>query len=333
MKTELLKVLGHETLTQEEARQLLVEIVDGQCPDVQISALLTALVMRGVTVDELLGLREGILQTGRQVGIDSPRYIDIVGTGGDGKNTFNISTAACFVVAGAGYKVVKHGNYSATSVSGASNVMEKCGAVFSADSRKLQKTLALSGMAYLHAPLFATAMKHVASVRRQLSFPTVFNLLGPIANPSNPSCQLLGVATLEQMRLYSQVYNKMGIDYAIVNSLDGYDEISLTGEFKVTTNKYERIFRPEDLGFARVNPDTLRAGRDADEALEIFNSVLDNTAPQACRDVVVANAAFAIHVLERLQISLPECVAAARRSLEDGHARRALNAFIDAQHE
>ena len=192
--------------------------------------------------------------------MDCERYIDVVGTGGDQKNTFNISTTACFVIAGAGYKVAKHGNYAATSVSGASNVIANHGVKFTDDLDKLNRCINEVGIVYLHAQLFARAMKFVGPIRKALQFPTCFNLLGPIVNPSQPQCQLLGVANLDQMRLYKNVYQKIGIDYGIVNSMDGYDEISLTGDFKVTTNQYERIFSPQDLGFGIAKPEELKGG-------------------------------------------------------------------------
>ena len=189
--------------------------------------------------------------------LKADRYIDVVGTGGDRKNTFNISTTACFVIAGAGYKVAKHGNYAATSVSGASNVIQHHGIKFTDNIDRLNRSLNEAGIVYLHAQLFAKAMKFVGPIRKALQFPTIFNLLGPLVNPSQPPCQLLGVANLDQMRLYNNVYQKIGIDYGIVNSIDGYDEISLTGPFKVTTNQYERVFTPADLGFDIAKPEPI----------------------------------------------------------------------------
>ena len=244
MKEILHRMLNHEELTRQETHDILVGITKSEFPMEQVTALLTALQMRGITVDELLGLRDGILETGVPAKLDCERYIDVVGTGGDQKNTFNISTTSCFVIAGAGYKVAKHGNYAATSVSGASNVIANHGVKFTDDIDRLNRCINEVGIVYLHAQLFARAMKFVGPIRKALQFPTCFNLLGPIVNPSQPQCQLLGVANLDQMRLYNNVYQKIGIDYGIVNSMDGYDEISLTGDFKVTTNQYERIFSP-----------------------------------------------------------------------------------------
>ena len=294
MKNILNRILNHEELTREETRDILVGITQSEFPNEQITALLTALQMRGVTVDELLGFRDGILETGVPAILDCDRYIDVVGTGGDRKNTFNISTTSCFVIAGAGYKVAKHGNYAATSTSGASNVIAQHGVKFTDDIDKLNRCINECGIVYLHAQLFARAMKFVGPIRKALQFPTCFNLLGPIVNPSRPKCQLLGVANLDQMRLYNNVYQQIGIDYAIVNSIDGYDEISLTSDFKVTTNNYEKVFSPKDLGLHFAKPEELVAGASEEEAAAIFDSVLENRALPAQKEIVLANAAFGI---------------------------------------
>lgn len=329
MKDILNRMLNHEELTREETKNILIGITKSEFPNEQITALLTALQMRGITVDELLGFRDGILETGVPVPLECDRYIDVVGTGGDRKNTFNISTTSCFVIAGAGYKVAKHGNYAATSTSGASNVIANHGVKFTDDIDKLNRCINECGIVYLHAQLFAKAMKFVGPIRKALQFPTCFNLLGPIVNPSKPQCQLLGVANLDQMRLYNNVYQKIGIDYGIVNSIDGYDEISLTGDFKVTTNNYERIFKPSDLGFGITKPEELRAGADEKEAKEIFDNVLANTALPAQKNVVLANAAFGIQVLEKGKKDIEECVEIARESIDSGKALATFKKFIE----
>ena len=293
MKDILNRMLNHEELSREEMKNILIGITHSDYPTEQITALLTALQMRGVTVDELLGFRDGILETGVPALLKADRYIDVVGTGGDRKNTFNISTTACFVIAGAGYKVAKHGNYAATSVSGASNVIQHHGIKFTDDIDRLNRSLDEAGIVYLHAQLFAKAMKFVGPIRKALQFPTIFNLLGPLVNPSQPPCQLLGV---------------IGIDYGIVNSIDGYDEISLTGPFKVTTNQYERVFAPADLGFDIAKPEELVGGATEEEAAQIFDSVLENRALPAQKNIVLANAAFGIQVLEKGQKSIEECI-------------------------
>lgn len=331
MKEILSRMLNHEELSRECMHDILVNITKEKYPTEQIAALLTGLQMRGITVDELLGFRDGILETGVPALLDAPRYLDIVGTGGDQKNTFNISTCACFVVAGAGYKVAKHGNYAATSVSGASNVIELHGVKFSNDIDQLNRSINESGFVYLHAPLFARAMKFVAPIRRNISFPTIFNLLGPIVNPSQPKAQLLGVANLDQMRLYNSVYQKLGVDYGIVNSIDGYDEISLTSNFKVTTNSYERIFSPTDLKMPIAKPEDIRGGSTStkEDAMEVFDAVLENRATESQTNVVLANAAFAIQVLESGQMPIEECLAKAKESIESGKALQVLKKYIE----
>ena len=329
MKDILNRMLNHEELTREETKNILIGITKSEFPNEQITALLTALQMRGITVDELLGFRDGILETGVPVPLDCDRYIDVVGTGGDRKNTFNISTTSCFVIAGAGYKVAKHGNYAATSTSGASNVIANHGVTFTDDIDRLNRCINECGIVYLHAQLFAKAMKFVGPIRKALQFPTCFNLLGPIVNPSKPQCQLLGVANLNQMRLYNNVYQKIGIDYGIVNSIDGYDEISLTGDFKVTTNNYERIFKPSDLGFGITRPEELRAGADEKEAKEIFDNVLAISALPAQKNVVLSNAAFGIQVLEKGKKDIEECVEIARESIDSGKALATFKKFVE----
>lgn len=329
MKEVLNKMLNHEELSRTETRDIIVGITKDEFPTEQITALLTGLQMRGVTVDELLGFRDGILATGVKAILDCDKYIDVVGTGGDRKNTFNISTTSCFVIAGAGYKVAKHGNYAATSVSGASNVIHHHGVKFTADIDKLNRSINEAGIVYLHAQLFASAMKFVGPIRKALQFPTVFNLLGPLVNPSQPKAQLLGVANLDQMRLYRQVYQKLGIDYGIVNSIDGYDEISLTGDFKVATNNYERVFSPADLGFVPATPEELVGGANEDEAAEIFDAVLENRVLPAQKNVVLANAAFGIQVMEKGQKSIEECVEIARESIDSGKALATFRKFAE----
>lgn len=331
MKDILSRMLNHEVLSRDEMRCILLAITREEIPNEQITALLTCLQMRGITVDELLGFRDGILETGVPALLDCERYIDIVGTGGDQKNTFNISTCACFVVAGAGYKVAKHGNVSATSVSGASNVIEGHGVKFTNDLDKLNRSINEAGIVYLHAPLFARAMKFVSPIRKHIGFPTIFNLLGPLVNPSQPKCQLLGVANLDQMRLYNNVNQKLGIDYGVVNSIDGYDEISLTGNFKVTTNDYERIFSPSDLKMPVAQPGDLCGGAlsTKEDAMKVFDSVLENNAAPSQKNVVLANAAFAIQVYEAGKKDIIECLEIARESLESGRALETLKKFVE----
>lgn len=328
MKAILSRLFNHEELSTEESRQLLLNITQGMYPEAQVAAMLTVFQMRAITVDELIGFREALMETRIPIDFAPYRPIDIVGTGGDGKNTFNISTCACFVVAGAGYKVAKHGNYGATSVSGASNVMEQHGVRFSNRPDRLQRSMDECNMAYLHAQLFNPAMKLVGPVRRALGVRTLFNLLGPLVNPCRPAYQLLGVADLAQMRLYTNVFYKLGIDFAVVNSLDSYDEISLTDEFKVMTRNYERIYSPRTLGFGEARPEELFGGATQQDAARIFDNILNGTATQAQTQCVVVNAAFAIQVMEPRK-EIEECIAIARESLESGKALNTLKKFIE----
>lgn len=327
MRNILSRLFNHEELTREEAKDLMLNIIVGKYNDSQIAALLAAFQMRGVKVEELTGFRDALLASRLHVELSAYKPIDIVGTGGDGKNTFNISTCACFIVAGAGYHVAKHGNYGATSVSGASDVIEQHGVKFTNDQNCLTRTMEECGMVYMHAPLFNPAMKSVASVRKALHVRTIFNLLGPLVNPSLPAYQLLGVADLSQMRLYTNVFQRLNIGFAVVNNLDGYDEISLTDEFKVMTNRYETIYTPSELGFSLARQEELYGGVTPKEASRIFDNVLENKATRAQTDCVLINASFAIQTMEP-EKTIEECVAIARESLESGKALNTLKKFI-----
>ena len=253
MKEILYKLFDYHYLTREEAKQVLFDIVKGDIPETQVASLITSFLMRNISVDEVLGFRDALLDTRVQVDLSDYRPLDIVGTGGDGKNTFNISTCACFVVAGAGYNVVKHGNYGATSISGASNVMEQQGVRFHTDNDRFRKSLDSCHLAYLHAPLFSPALKAVAPVRKSLGVRNFFNVLGPLVNPVRPEYQMLGVYNLAMARLYSYIYQEENKKFCIVHSLDGYDEVSLTTRFKVVTNTGEQLLEPESSTKTRAS--------------------------------------------------------------------------------
>ena len=328
MKQILYKLFEHRYLGRTEARDILQNIVQGKYNDAQIASLITVFLMRNISVEELTGFRDALLEMRIPVDLSEYAPIDIVGTGGDGKNTFNISTAACFVVAGAGYPVVKHGNYGATSVSGASNVMEQHGVKFTSDMSRLRKSMDMCNIAYLHAPLFNSAMKAVASVRKALGVRTFFNMLGPLVNPALPKYQLLGVYNLSLLRLYNYVFQGSDTRFAVVHGLDGYDEISLTGEFKVATSTTETIYTPESIGFNRYCEQDLDGGKSPDEAASIFDRVLQGEATPAQADCVIANAAFAIRVIEP-EKSLADCIALARESMESGRALKTLKMFVE----
>lgn len=327
MKQTLYRLFDHEYLGREEARQILQNIAGGQYNDSQIASLITVFLMRSISVEELTGFREALLEMRVPVDLSPYKPIDIVGTGGDGKNTFNISTASCFTVAGAGYHVVKHGNYGATSVSGASNVMEQHGVKFTADLSLLRKSMDSCRIAYLHAPLFNPALKAVAPVRKTLGVRSFFNMLGPLVNPVIPAYQLLGVYSLPLLRLYNYTYQESGTRFAVVHSLDGYDEISLTAEFKVAMSEKEKLYTPEMLGFPRCTDTDLDGGKTPEDAARIFDTVLANTATEAQKNCVIANSAFAIQVIcpeKRIEA----CIAEARESLESGKASDAFRTFL-----
>lgn len=327
MKQILYRLFEHEYLGRGEARKILEDIASGQYNDTQVAALITVFLMRSISVDELAGFRDALMDMRLAVDLSEYEPIDIVGTGGDGKNTFNISTAACFVVAGAGYKVVKHGNYGATSVCGASNVMEMHGVKFTSEEDGLRRSVEESGIAYLHAPLFNPALKAVASVRKSLAVRSFFNLLGPLVNPAKPAYQLLGVYNLPLLRFYNYAYQDSGIRFGVVHSLDGYDEISLTSEFKVVMPGMEKIYTPEMLGLERCREADLSGGDTPQEACRIFDDVLTLKASRAQTDCVLANAAFAIRVMSP-EKSIEACLDEARRSLLGGSALAVLNKFI-----
>ena len=328
MKDILYRLFEHQYLGRDEARTILQNMAEGKYNDSQIAGLITVYLMRNISVEELAGFRDALLEMRVPVDLSEFKPVDIVGTGGDGKNTFNISTTSCFVVAGAGYNVVKHGNYGATSVSGASNVMEQHGVKFTNDVDRLRRSMEACHIAYLHAPLFNPALKAVAPVRKSLGVRSFFNMLGPLVNPVMPTYQLLGVYNLPLLRLYSYTYQESGTRFAVVHSLDGYDEISLTADFKVAMPEKEKLYTPEMLGFRRVTEAELDGGETVADAARIFDQVLSNRATDAQKNCVIANSAFAIQVICP-QKRIEECLAEARESLESGKALQVFNRFLE----
>ena len=306
----------------------MTNIAAGKYNEAQISAFVSVFIMRSIELNEIIGFRDALLDMAIEADLSEFDPIDIVGTGGDGKNTFNISTASCFAVAGAGYKVAKHGNYGATSVSGASDVLEHYGAKFTTDMDVVKKAIDQSGFAYLHAPLCNPAMKNVAGVRKNLGVRTFFNVLGPLISPVRPNYQCLGVYDLKMMRLYNYIYQSLGINYTIVHSLDGYDEISLTSTCKVSNNKGENVYSPEDLGFRQIAQQELWGGETVADASKIFLNVLNNKATDAQRNAVVINSAFTIQTICP-EKTIDECKSEALQSLERGKAKKAFEKFIE----
>lgn len=294
MKQILNYLFEHKSLAQKEAEEVLTNIALGKYSDSEIAAFLTVYLMRNITVEELTGFRNALLKQCTPVDLQDYETIDLCGTGGDGKNTFNISTLTSFVVAGAGAKVAKHGNYAVSSSCGSSNVLEKLGYKFSADNDKLKNEIEKAGICFLHAPLFNPAMKNVAPVRRALKIKTFFNMLGPMVNPSSPKKQFVGVFSLELLRLYYYIYQESGKDFCIIHSIDGYDELSLTSPFKIVTPNTDNIYSPEDIGFETLNPKDLVGGKDVDKSVKIFINILKGKGTEAQNNVVIANAAMAL---------------------------------------
>ncbi len=330
MKEILNHLYDHKTLDRSEAESVLTNIAQGKYNNSQIASFISVYIMRAITVEELSGFRDALLNLCIPVDLSDFNTIDLCGTGGDGKNTFNISTLASFIVAGAGGKVAKHGNYGVSSTCGSSNVMEYFGYKFKNDPDRLRNEMDKTGICFLHAPLFNPAMKNVAPVRRELGVKTFFNMLGPMVNPSFPGNQMVGVYSLELARLYSYLYQQTGKNFAIVHSLDGYDEVSLTSAFKLITNQGERVVEPGELSFNKISPEKLAGGATIEEAAKIFISVLKNKATAEQHNVAVGNAAMGLFCLHPGS-SFTECVSIADESVKSGKALAAFKKLIELQ--
>jgi anthranilate phosphoribosyltransferase len=323
MKNILNRLINHEMLTAAEAKDVLVNISNGSYNPSQISAFLTVFMMRSISIEELSGFREALLELCIRVDLSDYNTIDLCGTGGDGKDTFNISTLASFIAAGAGVKVAKHGNYGVSSISGSSNVMEKLGIKFSNDADFLERSIDKAGICVLHAPLFHPAMKNVGPIRKELAVKTFFNMLGPMVNPSFPKNQLVGVFNLELARIYSYLYQNTDVNVTILHSLDGYDEVSLTGPTKIITSSMEGIVNPEDFGVSLLSQSEIEGGKTIEESAQMFTDIISGKGTEAQNNVVCANAGMAIATvtkcapLEGFQI--------AKESLLSGKGLKALN--------
>jgi anthranilate phosphoribosyltransferase len=326
MKDILNRLINQETISSEEAKQVIVNISNDMYNPSQITCFLSSFMMRSITIEELKGFRDALLELCLSVNLSDFNAIDIVGTGGDGKNTFNISTLSAFITAGAGVHVSKHGNYGVSSTSGSSNVMEHLGVKFSNNEDFLKRCLDQAGICILHAPLFHPAMKNVAPIRKELGVKTFFNMLGPLVNPSFPKNHVLGVFNLEVLRLYSFLHQNSGHNYNIVYALDGYDEISLTGKAKIVSNHTEKLFSPEDLGLKTIRQDAIFGGNTVDDAAKIFVDIISGKGTEAQNNVVCANAGLAIATSN--QISHKEGFEIAKESLFSGKAKTSLDTLI-----
>ena len=327
MKEILNQLIEHKSLDKHKAKEILMNLAQGKYNDSQVAAFLTVYLMRSITVEELEGFRDAMLEL--CVPVEIPEYdaIDLCGTGGDGKNTFNISTLASFVVAGAGQNVAKHGNNGVSSVSGSSNLMAHFGYEFTNDLDHIKKSLDASRICFLHAPLFHPAMKNVAPIRRDLGVKTFFNMLGPMVNPSFPKKQLVGVFSLELARLYGYLYQKTDKQFVILHALDGYDEISLTGGTKCITNKDEKILSPEDFKMKQIVQEQIFGGDSVKSSAKIFEKILKREGSEAQNNVVIANAAMALQCGK--EIELVEAISQARESLRSGAALKAFKILLE----
>lgn len=329
MKKILDSLFKQQQLGYTEAKEILINISQGKYNSAQIASFLTVFLMRGVTVEELSGFRDALMELCLAVDLSEFETIDLCGTGGDEKNTFNISTLASFVVAGAGVKVAKHGNYGVSSVSGSSNVLEFLGYRFKSNESELKNEIDKAGICFMHAPLFHPAMKTVAPIRKELGVKTFFNMLGPMVNPSKPQNQMVGVFSLELARMYQYIYQQSNKQFSIVHGMDGYDECSLTSDTKVLSNSGESVIEPTDFGFAKLNQSAIYGGDSIASSAKIFMSVLEGKATQAQQNVVIANAAIALQCVNKE--SLIQSVARATESIQSKKALHSFQSLINLQ--
>ena len=326
MKHILNRLINHDTISAKEAKQILINISKGDYNQSQIASFLTVFMMRSVTLEELKGFRNALLELCIPVDLSAYNPIDLCGTGGDGKDTFNISTLSSFVTAAAGIPVAKHGNYGVSSACGSSNVLESLGVTFSNDVDFLERAIATTGICVLHAPLFHPAMKNVAPIRRELGVKTFFNMLGPMVNPSAPKNQMVGVFNLELLRLYTYLYQDSDKNYSLVHDLGGYDEISLTNSVKIVSNKSEVLFSAEDLGLQNNSQQAIFGGNSVAEASKIFKTIIAGQGTEAQNNVVFANAGLAIATAR--QLTHIEGFELAKEALFSGKANQCLTKLI-----
>lgn len=330
MKKILQYLFEHKTLSREAAKEVLVQISQGAYNEHEVTSFVTVYLMRSITIDELMGFRDALLSLAVPLNLGIDNAIDIVGTGGDGKDTFNISTLACFIVAGAGQPVVKHGNYGASSVSGSSNVMEQLGYTFKNDEAALTKEVKTASICFLHAPLFHPALKAVGPIRRNIGLRTFFNMLGPIVNPAQPKFQLIGVYNLEMARMYNYAMQSLGKEFTLIHSLDGYDEISLTTDTKIISNMGEFIMTPNQLGKRKVFAEELHGGDTVEAAAALFKNIIEGKGTWSQNAVVLANASMALQVTGKYE-NYEAAFQAAVKSLESGAANHCLKQLISLQ--
>ncbi|MCW3161067.1 anthranilate phosphoribosyltransferase [Chryseobacterium oryctis] len=327
MKEILQYLFNHNTLSKSEAKAIMIEIAQNKFNSTEVTAFTSIFLMRDITLKELEGFREALLQMAVPVNLDTSDAIDIVGTGGDGKNTINISTLASFVIAGAGQKVTKHGNYGASTTIGSSNILEELGYQFKNNSDELNEDLERANICFLHAPYFHPALQSVGTLRRALGLRTFFNLLGPLVNPANSKYSMIGVYNLEIARIYQYLLQKDKNDFILVHGMDGYDEISLTHDTKIITKKGEEIYSAEDLGFDYVSPENIKSGKTAQETANIFRNILEGKGTKQQNSVVLVNAAVALHYTNKFG-NYEDCISMAKDSLFGGKALQSLELLL-----
>ena len=328
MKEILQYLFDHQTLSKAQAKSILLEISKDIFNEIEVTSFVTVFLMRSISLAELEGFTEALQQLSPQIDLGTLDLVDIVGTGGDGKNTFNISTLASLVVAGTGQKVAKHGNYAASTISGASNVLETLGYRFKDNEAALKNDLEKGNFCYLHAPIFHTSLKSIAPMRRNLGLKTFFNILGPLINPAKPKYTMIGVANLEIARIYQYLLQKKNADFLLVNALDGYDEISLTSDTKIIDKNGEKIFSAEDLQFKNIDPETIFGGHSIDEAAHIFKNILEGNGTYEQNAVVLANAAMALKNTGKYG-DYANCLKMAKESLLEGKALNGFKKLVD----
>jgi anthranilate phosphoribosyltransferase len=329
MKAILNELIDHRSLSKETARKVLVDLASGKFNPSQTAAFMTVYMMRSITVDELQGFRDAMLELCVRVDFDQP-IMDVCGTGGDGKNTFNISTLSAFVVAAAGQPVAKHGNYGVSSPCGSSNVMEHFGYKFTNNVEALKRSLDLANICFMHAPIFHPAMKNVGPIRKDLGVKTFFNMLGPMVNPAFPTRQLVGVFSLELARQYGYLFQNTGKDFLILHSLDGFDEVSLTGPMKLFYNGGEKIINPADFGLPVLQYNDIKGGQTVEESALIFRNVLEGQGTKSQNDAVIANAAMALYTADQKQ-GLTDAVTKAKEALASGRALKTFKKLLESQ--
>lgn len=328
MKEILQYLFNHHTLSKSEAKAIMIEIAQNKFNATEVTAFISVFLMRNITLDELKGFREALLQMAVPVDLNTDDAVDIVGTGGDGKNTINISTLASFVVAGTGQKVTKHGNYGASTITGSSNVLEALGYEFKKTSDELNHDLEKANICFLHAPYFHPALQSVGALRKSLGLRTFFNLLGPLVNPAKPQFSVIGVYNLEIARIYQYLLQKENKEFVLVHGMDGYDEISLTHDSKIITKSGENIYSAEDLGFKTINPEDIIAGETPEETAKIFRNILEGKGTEAQNAVILANAAVALHHTNKFG-NYDDCLNLAKESLFEGKALNCLQLLVD----